>query len=83
MLVYLQLYMVTLFILGWRPRRSIVFCSWDGEEYGIIGSIEWLDVSFVIKVSAVNPCIAQSCRMSNTSKMDVTISQILNWFFLF
>ncbi|XP_014663575.1 PREDICTED: N-acetylated-alpha-linked acidic dipeptidase 2-like [Priapulus caudatus] len=28
---------------GWRPRRSIVFCSWDGEEYGLIGSTEWVE----------------------------------------
>ncbi|XP_067940767.1 putative N-acetylated-alpha-linked acidic dipeptidase [Watersipora subatra] len=28
---------------GWRPRRTLIFCSWDAEEYGIIGSIEWLD----------------------------------------
>lgn len=26
---------------GWRPRRSIVICSWDGEEYGLLGSTEW------------------------------------------
>jgi len=26
----------------WRPRRSIVFCSWGGEEFGIIGSYEWV-----------------------------------------
>lgn len=26
---------------GWRPRRSIVLCSWDGEEYGLLGSTEW------------------------------------------
>ena len=26
---------------GWRPRRTIVFCSWDGEEEGMIGSTEW------------------------------------------
>jgi len=26
---------------GWRPRRSIVFGSWDGEEEGLIGSTEW------------------------------------------
>ena len=25
----------------WRPRRSMVFCSWGAEEYGIIGSYEW------------------------------------------
>ncbi|XP_070577810.1 N-acetylated-alpha-linked acidic dipeptidase 2-like isoform X2 [Ptychodera flava] len=28
---------------GWRPRRSIVFCSWGGEEHGVIGSPEWVE----------------------------------------
>ena len=23
---------------GWKPRRTIVFCSWDAEEYGLVGS---------------------------------------------
>jgi len=26
---------------GWKPKRTIVFGSWDGEEEGIIGSTEW------------------------------------------
>ena len=26
---------------GMRPRRTIVFCSWDGEEVGLTGSTEW------------------------------------------
>ena len=26
---------------GIRPRRTIVVCSWDGEEYGLTGSTEW------------------------------------------
>jgi N-acetylated-alpha-linked acidic dipeptidase len=26
---------------GWKPRRSIVFGSWDGEEQGLVGSTEW------------------------------------------
>ncbi|MGH9908169.1 MAG: M28 family peptidase, partial [Pyrinomonadaceae bacterium] len=28
---------------GWKPRRTIVLCSWDGEEYGLIGSTEWVE----------------------------------------
>lgn len=28
---------------GWKPRRSIIFCSWDAEEYGLIGSTEWAE----------------------------------------
>ncbi|XP_048578817.1 N-acetylated-alpha-linked acidic dipeptidase 2 [Nematostella vectensis] len=28
---------------GWRPRRSIVFCSWGAEEPQLMGSAEWLE----------------------------------------
>uniref|UniRef100_A0A8C7FMF9 Aminopeptidase NAALADL1 n=1 Tax=Oncorhynchus kisutch TaxID=8019 RepID=A0A8C7FMF9_ONCKI len=28
---------------GWRPRRSIVFASWDAEEFGLLGSTEWAE----------------------------------------
>ncbi len=26
---------------GTRPKRTLVFCSWDGEEVGLTGSTEW------------------------------------------
>lgn len=29
----------------WRPRRSIVFVSWGAEEFGLIGSTEFTEVS--------------------------------------
>jgi N-acetylated-alpha-linked acidic dipeptidase len=28
---------------GWRPQRTIVFASWDGEEPGLLGSTEWAE----------------------------------------
>ena len=28
---------------GWKPRRTILFCSWDGEEFGLLGSTEWVE----------------------------------------
>ncbi len=28
---------------GWKPKRRIVFCSWDAEEEGLIGSTEWVE----------------------------------------
>ncbi|HEX7897334.1 MAG TPA: transferrin receptor-like dimerization domain-containing protein [Planctomycetota bacterium] len=28
---------------GWRPRRTIVFCAWGGEEQGLLGSTEWVE----------------------------------------
>jgi N-acetylated-alpha-linked acidic dipeptidase len=28
---------------GWTPARSIIFCAWDGEEPGLLGSVEWVE----------------------------------------
>ncbi|KAJ3672942.1 hypothetical protein LUZ60_006316 [Juncus effusus] len=28
---------------GWRPRRTIILCNWDAEEFGLIGSTEWVE----------------------------------------
>ena len=28
---------------GWRPRRTMVYCGWDGEEPGLLGSTEWAE----------------------------------------
>jgi N-acetylated-alpha-linked acidic dipeptidase len=28
---------------GWKPLRTIIFASWDGEEYGLLGSTEWVE----------------------------------------
>jgi Peptidase family M28/Transferrin receptor-like dimerisation domain len=28
---------------GWRPLRTIVFANWDGEEYNLIGSTEYVE----------------------------------------
>ena len=28
---------------GWRPKRTIIFASWDAEEEGMVGSTEWAE----------------------------------------
>ena len=28
---------------GWKPKRTIVYCAWDGEEPGLLGSTEWVE----------------------------------------
>lgn len=33
----------TLLKTGWKPKRTIFFCSWDAEEEGLIGSTEWAE----------------------------------------
>src|SRR4029079_16535671 len=29
--------------MGWRPKRTLVYCAWDGEEEGLLGSTEWVE----------------------------------------
>ncbi|KAI1368259.1 hypothetical protein F5Y08DRAFT_296108 [Xylaria arbuscula] len=38
---------------GWKPLRTIVFASWDGEEYGLVGSTEWVE-EYLPWISAAN-----------------------------
>jgi len=28
---------------GWRPKRTIIYAGWDGEEQGLLGSTEWAE----------------------------------------
>jgi len=47
----------------WRPGRTMVLCSWDAEEYGLIGSTEFVEVSMrslhahVVVVSRNQQCV--------------------------
>ena len=34
---------VALLRQGWRPKRTIIYCAWDGEEEGLLGSTEWAE----------------------------------------
>jgi N-acetylated-alpha-linked acidic dipeptidase len=39
---------------GWKPRRTILLCSWDAEEYGLIGSVEFVERHFnVLRQQAI------------------------------
>ena len=28
---------------GWKPKRTLIYCAWDAEEPGLIGSTEWVE----------------------------------------
>ncbi|KAJ6756201.1 N-ACETYLATED-ALPHA-LINKED ACIDIC DIPEPTIDASE [Salix purpurea] len=32
---------------GWNPRRTIILGSWDAEEFGMVGSTEWVEQNLV------------------------------------
>jgi N-acetylated-alpha-linked acidic dipeptidase len=57
---------------GWRPERTIVFATWDAEEWGLVGSTEWVEhhrtellekaVAYVnMDVAATGPNFSASC----------------------
>ena len=33
----------TLHHQGWNPKRTVIYCAWDGEEPGLLGSVEWVE----------------------------------------
>jgi len=44
----------TLYKQGWRPKRTIIYAAWDGEEPGLLGSTEWAEThADELKVHAV------------------------------
>lgn len=69
---------------GWKPLRTIVFGSWDGEEYGLIGSTEWVEeylpwlsgsnVAYInVDVGAAGPSfIASAAPLLNQILRDAT-----------
>lgn len=28
---------------GWKPKRTLIYCAWDAEEQGLLGSTEWAE----------------------------------------
>ncbi len=29
---------------GWKPKRTLIYCAWDAEEQGLLGSTEWAEL---------------------------------------
>lgn len=56
---------------GVRPRRSLVFATWDAEEWGLIGAVEWAehmaDTLRRVAVAYINQDVAASGRMFSAS----------------
>ncbi|KAM3834544.1 inactive N-acetylated-alpha-linked acidic dipeptidase-like protein 2 isoform 4-T7 [Vipera latastei] len=50
---------------GWRPERTIIFCSWGGTMFGKIGSYEWAEN---YKFTCLGP---EKCMESNASSVQM------------
>ncbi|PIA64595.1 hypothetical protein AQUCO_00100225v1 [Aquilegia coerulea] len=67
---------------GWRPRRTIILCNWDAEEYGLIGSTEWVEENRELLASRVVAYMNVDCgvagagfRASATPQLDELLKQ--------
>ena len=74
---------------GWKPKRTLVLASWDGEEYGLVGSTEWMEeyipwlksaaVSYLnidIAVSGPIPDLASSPELHDIA---IEVSKQITW----
>ncbi|KAK6944901.1 Peptidase M28 [Dillenia turbinata] len=50
--------------IGWKPRRTIILCNWDAEEYGLIGSTEWVEENREMLASRVVAYLNVDCAVS-------------------
>jgi len=57
----------TLNALGLRPRRTVVFVTWDAEEWGIVGSIEWVEAHAERLRASVVAYVNQDAPVSGSS----------------
>uniref|UniRef100_A0A1J3JDE9 glutamate carboxypeptidase II n=1 Tax=Noccaea caerulescens TaxID=107243 RepID=A0A1J3JDE9_NOCCA len=67
---------------GWKPRRTIVLCNWDAEEYALIGSTEWVEENREMLASRAVAYLNVDCAVSGpgfhasaTPQLDELIKQ--------
>ncbi|KAI9736633.1 MAG: hypothetical protein M1834_000837 [Cirrosporium novae-zelandiae] len=69
---------------GWHPRRTIVLASWDCEEYGLVGSTEWveeyipwLNTSAVTYLNVDVACSGPVIYLGATPELHTLVAEIL------
>ncbi|XP_067561861.1 transferrin receptor protein 2 isoform X2 [Pseudorca crassidens] len=69
-----------LFLHGFRPRRSLLFISWDGGDFGSVGSMEWLEgylsvlhLKAVVYVSLDNAVLGDDKFHAKTSPLLISL----------
>ena len=58
--------------LGIRPKRTIRFALWAGEEQGLLGSFAWIDKTLATRPPAADPAVAAAGPFSNLYSYPVT-----------
>ncbi|CAJ0576275.1 unnamed protein product, partial [Mesorhabditis spiculigera] len=61
---------------GWRPARSIIFMSWDAEEYGLVGSTEFVEEYVDILQKRAVVYINMDCMTGNRTLILNTVPSL-------
>ncbi|CAF1492974.1 unnamed protein product [Adineta steineri] len=62
---------------NWKPRRSLMFCAWAAEEYGIVGSVEFVEEYAKILGSRVVSYLNMDVIVEGTELMFMEMSPLL------
>ncbi|CAF0939456.1 unnamed protein product [Rotaria sordida] len=62
---------------GFRPRRSLMFCSWGAEEYGLIGSVEYVEEYVKVLGARIVSYLNLDIAVNGFYKVDVKASPML------
>ncbi|VDO07057.1 unnamed protein product [Rodentolepis nana] len=62
---------------GWRPKRSIVICSWDAEEVGLMGSTEFTELFHKELFSKALVYFNQDCPVKGNATFALRADQFL------
>ncbi|KAI1284850.1 N-acetylated-alpha-linked acidic dipeptidase 2 [Halotydeus destructor] len=62
---------------GWRPRRTLMFCSWDAEEFNLIGSTEWLEENLKIVQARAVAYVSTDIIAAGNASISVSSSPLL------
>uniref|UniRef100_A0A803T0K4 Glutamate carboxypeptidase 2 n=1 Tax=Anolis carolinensis TaxID=28377 RepID=A0A803T0K4_ANOCA len=63
---------------GWRPRRTIIFASWDAEEFGLLGSTEWAEENAKILQARAVAYINTDSSIEGNYTLRVDCTPLLN-----
>lgn len=62
---------------GWRPRRSVIFCSWAAEEFQSVGVVEWLEENLKLLDGRAVAYIDLGQPVLGTTSLSVAASPLL------
>ena len=64
---------------GWKPRRTLLYASWDAEEYGLVGSTEWAEEHAEESTRRRCSCSTSTRRSAGRSSRPAACPRCATW----